>query len=236
MAGDRDDSQPGAWVHALDGIGLLSDLPADALRALELKCEWLHRSEGETIVGRSDSSIDVFFIVQGKVRVMNYLGKERDIALADLGAGDHFGDIAAVDGRQRSAQVVGTERCVLARLDRDDFLALVVEHSSVAMRLLERYTAIIRSLSQRVSSLSALTPRQRIYAELVRLAEPNPRGDGSWMIELVPNHSEIASWSGTEREEVGKAIGVLVRDDILERKHRSFLIKDHGKLRTLAGM
>ena len=66
--------------------------------------------------------------------------------------------------------------------------------------------------------------------------EPNPRGDGSWVIRTGPQHKEIASWSGTEKPEVAMAIGSLVRDGVLQRKHKMFVIKDHARLKRLVNM
>ena len=108
--------------------------------------------------------------------------------------------------------------------------------SQIAVGLLQNFVNIIRSMNDRVYSLSTLTPNQRVYAELLRIAQPNTRGDGSWVIELAPAHSELASWAGTEKAEVANAIGGLVRDGILERKNKSFYIKDHARLRMLTQM
>ncbi len=222
--------------HNLRGSKLLADMPGDAIVELEKECRWLELGPDEAIMERDDGSDDVYFIVAGTVRVMNYLGDEREVALADLGPGDQFGELSAVDSLARSARVVGNEHCVVAALARDDFLSALHDYPKVALRLLDHFAAIIRAMNQRVYSLSTLTSHQRIYVELLRLAEPNSTGDGTWIIGSVPQHNEIASWSGTEKQQVALAIGGLVRDGIMERKHRSFVIKDHAKLRVLASM
>ncbi len=229
-------SSPPASARRLDKIGLLEDLPASALREIEPKCRWLEFGAHGTVLDRDDNTHEVYFIVAGTVRVMNYLGDEREVALADLQAGDHFGELSAVDSQERSARVVGSDYCVIAALPREHFLTLLLEHPRVALRLLDHFANIIRNMNQRVSSLSSMTPHQRIYSELLRMAEPNPRGDGSWLIRAVPHHNEIASWSGTEKPEVAMAIGSLVRDGVLQRKHKTFVIKDHARLKLLVNM
>lgn len=223
-------------AHGLDATGLLAELSPEALRAIEKKCRWLELKPGDVVFEREDDSREVFFVVRGSVRAMNFLGSEREVSLADLPAGSHFGELSAVDNRERSARVVANEPAVIAALGRDDFLVLLHEHPKVTVRLLGDFASIIRTTNQRVFSLSTLTPRQRVYLELLRMAEPNPKGDGSWLIEIVPNHNEIASWAGTDKLEVANAIGALVRDAILERKYKSFIIKDHTRLKSLASM
>ena len=52
----------------------------------------------------------------------------------------------------------------------------------------------------------------------------------------MPNHDELAKRSGTEKTDVAMAIGSLARDGIIERKHKTMVIRDHPKLRMLAKM
>lgn len=233
-----DDQQTGSDQvrRTLDGITLLSDLPPAVLRELGAKCTWHEFAADELILDRDDDSVDVFFVASGSVRIMNYVDKDRDVAYADLSAGSFFGELSAIDNRGRSARVLSREHSVVASLPRDDFRGILTDHPRTALRLLEHFASIIRAANTRVSSLIQLTPRQRIYAELLRLAEPNSMGDGSWIIEIFPQHNDIASWSGTEREIVANTIGALVRDGIVQRRNQTLMINDHAKLKMLASM
>lgn len=225
----------------LDGIKLLADLPTAAFRRLEKKCTWHEYQPDDVVLQRADKSLEVYFIVKGTVRVTLYEEEDREVSLADLKEGDHFGEMAAVSGQERSAWVVENQYGLIASLPREDFLELLQEYPRVALRLLGDFSAIIRTLNQRVAALSLLNPRQRIYVELLRLAAPHPKGDGSWVIESLPPHNEIASWAGTDKQEIALAIGSLARDGIVERRAgtgglKTLLIRDHAKLRLLASM
>lgn len=231
---DIQDVAAGSRRHSLRNIKLFDQLEPEAIREIESLCRWYEYGPNDVVLEREDPSKDVFFIAHGTVRVMNYLGNEREVALADLHAGDHFGELSAVDSKERSARVVGSNECVIAALKREDFLAVLAKYPKAALRLLEYFAGIIRAMNARVSSLSTLSPRQRIYVELLRISEPHPQGDGSWIIPTVPAHKELAAWAGTDQGEVAGAIGALVREGIMERRNRSYLIKDQPRLRLLA--
>jgi CRP-like cAMP-binding protein len=219
----------------LKNINILNHLPDHALELIERKCTWLKFGPDDVVLDRSDDDQnEVFFLVKGRVRILNLAGDETEIALADLEAGANFGELSAIDCRGRSARVQGSDHCIIARLDRDDFISMLMEFPKIALDLLDHFASIIRNMTERVTSLTALSAHQRIFNELVRIADPNPRGDGSWVIGTVPSHAEIASWSGTNKAEVANAIGGLVRNGILERHHRSYKINDHEKLKLLA--
>lgn len=232
---DDKNNKPVKTKHSLDNIKLLAEMSAKDRDELAKKCRWIELKPDQPILEEDNTtSYEVYFIVSGEVRVVNYLGDEREIALATLSAGDHFGELSAVDGLKRSAHVVGNAPGLFASLPQEDFIELLTTHPPVALRLLDHFSSIIRTMTHRYSSLSVMTPRQRVYIELLRLCEPNPSGDGSWIIEFMPNHNEIAGWAGTERQQVGEAIGGLVRDGIAERRHKTFVIRDQARLRLLA--
>ncbi len=232
---DDKKNKPVKTKHSLDNIKLLAEMSKKDRDELAKKCRWIELKPDQPILEEDDTTpYEVYFIVSGEVRVVNYLGDEREVALATLSAGDHFGELSAVDGLKRSAHVFGNEPGLFASLPREDFIKLLTTHPPVALRLLDHFSGIIRTMTHRFSSLSVMTPRQRVYMELLRLCEPNPSGDGSWIIEFMPNHNEIAGWAGTERQQVGEAIGGLVRDGIAERHHKSFVIRDQARLRLLA--
>lgn len=223
--------------YSLAGIKILKELSQDDLRSIEQKCEWIKYDVNDIILDPSDTdNHEVYFLVEGNVRIVNDRDDSEEISLADLDAGSHFGELSAIDCKGRSARVRGTEHCIIARLDRSDFMALLIEVPKLALQLIEIFVGMIRTLTDRVTSLTSLTPHQRIYSEFLRLSEPNPKGDGTWIINVVPSHKEIASWSGTNKSEVANAIGGLVKAGVLERQNRTFMIKDRTKLKLLAGL
>ena len=220
----------------LDGIKLFADVPSADLAFLAKKCEWLAFVANDIILDREDNTRDVYFLTEGKVRVMNFIGTEHEVTLAEMLSGSHFGELSAIGPRERTARIVAVERSTVAVMSRETFLEMLMEFPQVSINLLRDLAYVISSMNDRVSLLSKTNPRQRVYIELLRLAVPNPRGDGSWIIEPIPHHAEIAGWAGTEQPEVAEAIGKLAREKILERKNRSIIINDRAKIESLSGM
>lgn len=238
------EEKKGPAKQSLGHIKLLADVPSEVISEVEKRCEWRTFEPNDVIFDLDDPGTDMFFIARGKLRIIIFSHAEEidarpqdtSVTLAEMFTGDTFGELAAIDGRPRSARAMALDNCILATLPSKDFHELMETCPKVAIALLRRFGQLIRSLNKRVHSLSTLTPMQRIYTELVRLAEPNPQGDGSWMILNLPPHGDIASWAGAGKENVAMAIGQLAREGIVERKHRSLLIKNHARLRMLAHM
>ncbi len=220
---------------ALSRVSLFADLAADVLRGIEGRCTWQRFASGEQVFDKESDTLDVYFVIEGAVRILNTAGDDREVALADVLAGNYFGELAAIDGMKRSARVVATrDDTVLASLDGPSFLALMRDHPEIALRVLERLTRIVRNLDSRVSQLTTQSEQQRIWGELLRLAEPDPAKVESWHIPDLPNHKEIAAWAGTSREQVAQAIGELARDGIVRRKTMGLTICDLPRLQLMA--
>jgi len=222
--------------HSLSGIKLFAGMPADALNAVEEQCRWVKVGPEQTVVARDDRSEQIIFVVNGTIRVTSYSGDGSETALGDVSAGDLFGDLSAINSDERSAEIVGDKDGLVAIMSGEAFRSVLMDHPPIAIRHVEQLANELKAQNCDGGHGSGLSPRQRVFVELIQLAVPNPVGDGSWLIDKVPNHDEIASRSSTEKTEVAMAIGTLARDGIIERKHRTLVIRDHPRLNMLANM
>lgn len=218
----------------LENIELFAGLPPEALRDIEHKARWSSFKADQQVFDKDTDELDIFFVVKGAVRIMSLVSGEREVSLADVLEGNYFGELAAIDRKERSARVIAAQDSILASLDGEAFVEVMLCYPVVALRVMQRFTRIIRALDNRVTDLSTLTDSQRIYVELCRLAKPDPRRAGGWYIPDMPNHKEIASWAGTSRESVAQAIGELARQAILERRSMNILIHDLPRLQLMA--
>jgi CRP-like cAMP-binding protein len=225
----------------LSGIGILSDLSDPELALTEQQCEWSLYEVGEVILAASEpdsefSSHDVYFLTNGSVSIVTNNEDGSELTLAQLNSGSQFGELSALDQRGRSANVLALTDCTVARLNRDNFINLLIANSQICMNLLLAFSSIIRQGNEQLFSITTFSNHQRIYLELLKIAEPNPLGDDSWLINIAPRHSTIAYRCGTKKTDVANAIGGLVRNKIIVRENRGFKINNLEKLRMLAGL
>ena len=220
--------------HRLDGIRLFRDFDDDWLRSLESRCRWRQCAADEKILDREHDDSDVFFVTRGSVLVVNYSQSGREIALARIAAGSYFGELAAIDGEPRSASVVALEPCVVGALAPEIFTALVTGDAKLSARLMRRLARIVRTSDDRIMDLSTLGAHQRVYLELLRIAEIDPDDSLALTIDPMPAQKEIAGQASTTRETVTRAISQLVADGIAERRHKSLHILDRLRFERLA--
>ncbi len=220
-------------ARSLAGIAMFDGLDEVERKRLEERCQWRRFAAGQTILERGSDSREVLFIVQGTVNIVNYSQSGREIAYANLGTGECFGELAAIDGQPRSASVVATEPTLVAVLAAERFLELLKERAEVTFRMLTRLATMVRSGDVRIMELSTLAATQRVYAELLRMAKPDAAGTGLYVIHPLPPLREVASRVSTTRETVARAMSHLYPSGIIRRKGRSLYIMDRTKFEEL---
>jgi CRP-like cAMP-binding protein len=93
---------------------------------------------GEAVTKEDDFGYSFFIVLDGRVRV-----EIGDDVVNELGPGDHFGEVALVNGEKRNATVKALETCHLAKIMTWDFPKLMDEHPVLAGRIkasAERYS------------------------------------------------------------------------------------------------
>jgi CRP-like cAMP-binding protein len=214
--------------HALllADINLLSQLESSDLEQLAKICTWRHFSANEQIIDRQSDTGDIYFVVEGKVRIANYSLSGREITLDNLDKGAHFGELAAIDGQPRSASVLAITDCYLALLSPRHFETLCISHPDIAFQVMRSLATIVRSATERIMDLSTLAANNRVQAELLREARQNLTGENRAEISPIPVHGDVASRVSTTRETVARVMGDLTKQGIVERAKDSLIILD----------
>jgi CRP-like cAMP-binding protein len=220
-----------AGGHSLRGIRLLRSLSDAELAGLEQRCRWRRYSPGQQILDRTSDNRDVFFVVEGSVRAVDFSPSGREVVYAVIGAGGHFGELSAIDGLERSAAVVAIEHCLLAALTATQFDSLILGQPEVAMQLLRDLVRMIRTTDERLTEVSTLGAMARVCRELLRLAIRDER-TGGWLIAPMPTQTELAGRTGTTRETVARTLSHLARERIVQRTGRVLRVLDRAGLQA----
>jgi CRP-like cAMP-binding protein len=211
-------------------VELLAELTPEDLAEIEDVCRYKTFRAGTQIIDRHSETRDVFFVVRGRVRVVNYSLSGREVTLDDVLAGGHFGELAAIDGEPRSAAVMAIEDSLVVALPYRHFLEVIRRHPSIALKLMTRLARIVRASTERIMDLSTLAANNRVQAEILRQARDHPRGENSATIKPIPLHAEIASRVSTTRETVARVLNDLARQGILERTKDELVVHDVERL------
>ena len=203
---------------ALRRIALFEGLGDECLNRVAAACDWRHAEARTPLFTRSSPGGEVYFLCSGRARITTYSTQGREVTFRDCEAGEHFGDLSAIDGQPRSADVVALEPSVLAVLSAPAFLTMLATEPTVAMRMMRNLTSLVRRLTERVIDLSTLGVQTRLHAELLRLAHvAGVQADNTARIDPAPGHAVLAGKISTNREQVTREISALTQRGLLRK-------------------
>ena len=132
-------------VKALSTINLFEGIDPRGLRDIAtIASEESHRL-GEVIFKEGDTGGALYMILEGKVRVSREVSGMGEEALAVLGAGDAFGEMALIDDFPRSADVRVHERCRLLVISKEALEDLLFLNRDLAYEILWNFVKILSS-------------------------------------------------------------------------------------------
>ena len=238
MAETRDDL-PGIVIpvdapgNTLAANTLFAGFDQAVLSRIERACVWRKCRSGEQILTRDSASRDIIFVISGEVRIVNFSLTGREVAYAEVKGGGYFGELAAIDGEPRSANVVVHLDCLIASLNPSSLRQVMTEHPVVGLRVVEKLARIIRICDDRIMDLATLGAHQRVYRELSKLIMEDPVRPNSWLIYPSPTQAAIAAKASTTRETVARVMSQLTSAGILERKTKTLYVRDRERLNLL---
>ncbi|MEZ2294840.1 Crp/Fnr family transcriptional regulator [Variovorax sp. RCC_210] len=224
-----------ASVAALGDFPLFEGLSRQRLDAVAAQMHWHAVDARQAFIGRLAVPGDVYFLISGRVRVTACSAGGRQVNFRDVAAGHYFGELAAIDGKPRAADVVALVPSRIAALGHADFARLLREEPCVAMRLLHDLARSVRALSERVFELSTMEVGQRLEAELLRRfrASQSPGTRGA-RLEPAPTHEALAGHVSTGREQVTRALNALIRQGVLAKERGALVAPDVERLERSA--
>ncbi len=217
-------------LDPLRRLPFLSGVPDDALERLGGVARWRFLAAGEVAVDAGDTGDEVFFVAEGAVRVVVRSAAGHEAILNDLEAGDIFGELSAVDGIRRSANVTALVRSKLCAVPGPEFMRLVLGCPETGLRLLRLLAARLRMKDERLLEATALSVRQQLIAELLRLSRD--RGNGERRLSPPPPHHVLAARIGLRRETVSREISKLARAGLLTSNRRAIVLHQPEALRA----
>lgn len=217
-------------IELLQSVSIFWDLNKDELGHIADKMVAKHFENGNYIFLEDSEGEQCFFVLEGSVKVTRLSKDGREVILAMLNEGEFFGEMSLLDGESRSANVIALEKTKVLTLDRNDFIAVVNDYPQIAVQLLKELARRLRKSDRQIASLSLSDAEKRIALCIIRFAdEQGVIQNGKVSIPKTPIQQDIANMAGTSRETVSRALGLLEKEDLIERNGRELIILDYKK-------
>lgn len=224
-------------VEFLRRVPIFTNLGPEQIQPLTDKLRWHHYQRGEVIFHQGDPGDRLHIIAAGtvKISITSEDGREKDIAL--LQPGECFGEMALLDGSNRSAAATAVESTDTLMLFREDFHSFFIEHCEVALDITTLLIRRLRNMNQMLGDMVFLDVPTRLAKQLLELAATYAKDSGDAGPIVVPlGQDELARLVGASRESISRALNSYRRDGILTTSHRRIIITNLKALERMASL
>ncbi len=212
--------------EALRGCALFSRVTPAELETVLARATLRRFDRGHTIMRRSDPAPGMFIILHGRVRISITSAEGQETSLGVLGPGDVVGEMALLDGGERSADVTATEDVILLMIQRSDFLPLLENSASLCLRLMQVLCGRLRDANRSVQEIATLSLPARLGRLLLRLADSyGSRKDHELRLSLKLSQKDLGTLVGASREKVNRQLRIWEQDGALAREGGYVLIR-----------
>ncbi len=113
------------WIEQMLSSSVFSKVPNSKITSLIMKLEPISVNRGDVIIKQNDKGDFYYIIKEGLVNISSKDDQGKVRILAELQAGDIFGEEALITGQTRNASVVAMSEGIIMRLPKTDFVELL---------------------------------------------------------------------------------------------------------------
>ncbi len=145
-------------IALLQAMPIFGAISTPSLEFLVARAQPIHVPAGASFFRQGDDATGMYVLEQGQVAICCHR-QGRDFALATLGAGDCFGEMALMDLHPRSASAHAQQACDAIEIKPDDLYALFeqdcAQFALIQMNMGREVCRRLRAADERLFALQA---------------------------------------------------------------------------------
>jgi CRP/FNR family transcriptional regulator, cyclic AMP receptor protein len=190
----------------LKGQTFFGGLPDAALLELIRRGHIRRLSRGDVIFRRGDPGDSLMVIISGRIKIANVNAAAKEVVLNFLEPGDINGEIAVLDGNERSANATALEDTEVLAIQGRDLMPVLTAHPQAMLEVMQILCQRLRTLSTIVED-GMLAMRGRVAKGLLRLAQQHGRmGRDGIRLHLTLSQTDLGKYLGLSRANVSRQL------------------------------
>lgn len=226
--------QPTQLAATLASQSLFADCEPDELADIIARGHLKTFKRDAELMAQGDEGTTLYILLSGLARVSMIAANGREIVLDYAEPGHVLGEIAFLDGGERTASVHALEPIEALVLSRTAFDDIVRKHPRMALRLLKAMARRIRQNNAVIEADRAYTSGPRLARFLLRLMMSNEPGSADGQLRIALSQGELGNFAGMSREQINRQLSAWADSGMVTLKGGRVTILDRGALMDVA--
>ena len=200
-----------AIAELLARTALFGDLEHGDRLAVVGRMRRVQFDTNQMIFSRGDPGREIYLVIEGRIRLSVLSAEGRELSFAHAGPGELFGEIATLDGGERTAGATAIGPVTAMTLPQRALNDLIVSNAKVASAAIRFLCQRLRDTDQKLEAIAL----HRIEVRLARLMlsalklQGAVAKDGEAKLDLGLSQSEVGLLIGASRPKVNLALTAL---------------------------
>jgi CRP/FNR family transcriptional regulator, cyclic AMP receptor protein len=173
-------------------------------------------------------------LLRGTIRISVPSSEGKELLLAIIQPGEVFGELAVLDGKERSADAIAESPCTLAILDRHDILSFFERNPSAWPKLVKVLCQRLRQTDQVFAEVALLQLPARLAKSMLRLLDLHSTFAPGKTLIIRYSQRELGNMVGGTRESVNRCLRNWQRNGIVRITEGSILVTNRPGLEQMA--
>ncbi len=186
---------------------------------------------GANIFAIGSAGDQMMAVLSGSVRISLPSSDGKELLLAIIQPGEVFGELAVLDGKERSADAHAEGACSLAILDRRDILSFLERNPAAWLKIVEVLCHRLRRTDQVLAEVALMQLPARLAKMMLRITQDTALTQPE---KIRFSQRELASMVGGTRESVNKCLRRWQTGGIVEISESWIAITDRVALENIA--
>lgn len=214
---------------------LLGHLKPDELDRLLADARVSRFQAGEMLFQKGDPGDRLYVVLAGRITIGATAEDGKEAVFNVLGPGAVFGEIALLDGRERTADATAGAESHLLVIERARFLPFLERNPEVAARFIAVLCERVRWVSQSFEDALFMELPARLARKLLVLAEAygEPAGANATRIGFRISQHDLGKMTGVSRESINKLLRGWQDQGLVALGRGRVTILDEARLRRL---
>ena len=217
----------------LSGHFMLKHIPDSDLEKLVETFETKVYPAGAIIFKKGEMASAMMVVVEGGVRISAPATEGDDVIFATIRAGEVFGEIALIDGYERSADAVSIEETELLIVNNSDFLPFLQKNADLCIDLLKVLCNRIRQTNVILEDFSYVDLRQRLAKRLMYMSGSNSSVPTKSSISVRVSQQQLIAMMGVSKDAIENELDTWVEAGVIKREADWISVIDPERLSQL---
>ncbi len=211
----------------LENFILFKDLTEAELNKISEISYRASYDQGAMIFWEQERGDAFYIILDGLVKVFRTTEEGKNKTLSLLGRKEFFGEMALLEGKNRSASVKTIHPTQLLVIEKNKFQQLITNHPPISLKIIAVLSQRLRRANNQIQELTYSSVRERLTTELGKLARKygQQQEEGTLITKKI-THQELANLVGTTRVTITKLLNKLKEEDKIIMKDRYLILTD----------